>query len=65
MVWIFKFLLQIIFLILQILPMYESIYVCEQFFSTMEVKKSALCSRIIDEHLQSVLRLIYLIWSQT
>ena len=42
---------------LRILAMFGSTYVCEQFFSTMKVNKSAIRSRLTDEHLQSVLRL--------
>ena len=34
-----------------------SVYVCEEFFSTMKINKYALHSRPTDEHLQSVLRL--------
>ena len=42
---------------LRILAMFGSTYVCEQFFSTMKVNKSAIRTRLTDEHLQSVLRL--------
>ena len=42
---------------LRILAMFGSTYVCEQFFSTMKVNKSAIRSRLTDEHLQSVSRL--------
>lgn len=42
---------------LRILAMFGSTYVCEQFFSTMKVNKSAIRLRLTDEHLQSVLRL--------
>jgi hypothetical protein len=43
---------------LRIMAMFGSTYVCEQFFSTMKINKSSLRSRLTDEHLHSVLRLI-------
>ena len=42
----------------RIIAMFGSTYVCEQFFSSMKFNKSALRSRVTDEHLQATLRLI-------
>ena len=41
---------------LRIMAKFGSTCVCEQFFSTMKVNKSAIRSRLTDEHLQSVIR---------
>ncbi|KAM3936090.1 general transcription factor II-I repeat domain-containing protein 2B-like [Leptodactylus fuscus] len=41
----------------RILAMFGSTYVCEQFFSTMKINKTALRSRLTDEHLKATLRL--------
>ncbi|XP_055865680.1 general transcription factor II-I repeat domain-containing protein 2B-like [Biomphalaria glabrata] len=37
--------------------MFGSTYVCEQFFSRMKINKTALRSRLTDEHLRATLRL--------
>ena len=42
----------------RIIAMFASAYVCEQFFSSMRFNKSALRSRVTDEHLQATLRLL-------
>ncbi|KAM4021765.1 general transcription factor II-I repeat domain-containing protein 2-like [Anomaloglossus baeobatrachus] len=41
----------------RIMAMFGSTYVCEQFFSSMKLNKSALRSRLTDEHLRATLRL--------
>ena len=41
----------------RILAMFGSTYVCEQFFSRMKINKTALRSRLTDEHLRATLRL--------
>ena len=41
-----------------VIAMFGSTYVCEQFFSSMKIKKSVLRSRLTDEHLQATLRLV-------
>jgi len=41
----------------RIMSMFGSTYVCEQFFSSMKLNKSALRSRLTDEHLRATLRL--------
>ena len=41
----------------EIMAMFGSTYVCEQFFSSMKINKSALRSRLTDEHLHATLRL--------
>jgi len=41
----------------RILAMFRSTYVCEQFFSRMKINKTALRSRLTDEHLRATLRL--------
>jgi len=41
----------------EIMAMFGSTYVCEQFFSSMKINKSALRSRLTDEHLNATLRL--------
>lgn len=40
---------------LQIMVMFGSMYVCEQFVSTMKI--NVMCSKLTDEHFHSVLRL--------
>ena len=42
----------------RIIAIFGSTYVCEQFFSFMGFNKSALRSRVTDEHLQATLRLL-------
>jgi len=41
----------------EIMAMFDSTYVCEQFFSAMKINKSALRSRLTDKHLHATLRL--------
>ena len=41
----------------RILTMFGSTYVCEQFFSTMKINKTALRTRLTDEYLHAALRL--------
>ena len=41
----------------QILSMFGSTYLCEQFFSMMKVSKTPHRSRLTEEHLHSVLRI--------
>jgi len=41
----------------RIMSMFGSTYVCEQFSSSMKLNKSALRSRLTDEHLRVTLRL--------
>ena len=41
----------------EIMAMFGSTYVCEQFFSSMKINKSALRSRLTDEHLHATLQL--------
>lgn len=41
----------------RIMAMFGSEYVCEQFFSSMKLNKSALRSILTDEHLRATLRL--------
>ena len=41
----------------RILAMFGSTYVCEQFFSTMKINKTALRTQLTDKHLHAVLRL--------
>ena len=40
--------------LLRILAKFGSIYLCEQFFSSMKINKFTLGSRLTDEYLQSV-----------
>ena len=42
----------------RIIALFGGTYVCEQFFSSLKFNKSALRSRVTDEHLQATLRLI-------
>ncbi len=42
----------------RIIAMFGSTYTCEQFFSCMKVNKTVLRSRLTDEHLQAILRLV-------
>ena len=42
----------------RIITMFGSIYVCEQFFSSMKLNKTVLRSRFTDKHLQATLRLV-------
>jgi len=41
----------------RILAMFGGTYVCEQFFSTMKINKTALQSRLTDEHIRATLPL--------
>jgi len=41
----------------EIMTMFGSTYVCELFFSSMKINKSALRSRLTDEHLHAMLRI--------
>ena len=43
---------------LRIVAMFGSIYVCEQFFTSIQINKFFLRTKLTDEHLQSVLRLV-------
>ncbi|CAM5161300.1 unnamed protein product [Natator depressus] len=42
----------------RIMAMFESTYICEQFFSSMKINVYVLRSKLTDEHLQATLRLV-------
>ena len=41
----------------KIMAMFGSTYICQQFFSSMKIKKTVLRSKLTDDHLAATLRL--------
>lgn len=52
--------LKLLSLFLHIMAMKGSIYVCKELLLTITINKTALCLRLTDEHLHSMLRLVNL-----